>query len=125
MKRGNKRVFGREFQQRKAFLKALLTALIAHGRIRTTVARAKTLKVLADKLVTRAKHNTVASHRLLLRQVGAAAANKLVKEVAPLNANRAGGYTRVVKLARRTSDGSAMALIEFVEQKPVETPKKK
>jgi large subunit ribosomal protein L17 len=114
MKRGNKRVFGREMQQRKAFIKGLLTALISHGRIKTTVARAKTLKTEADKLVTRAKKGTVASHRLLLSSVGPAAAAKLVKEVAPKFADRAGGYTRVVKLGRRQSDGSPIALIEFV-----------
>lgn len=115
MKRGSKRTFGREMQQRKAFLKGLLTALIAHGRIQTTVARAKSLKPIADKLVTRAKRGTIVSRRLLLRQVGSAAATKLFKEIAPKFSARAGGYTRVVKLTRRASDGSQMALIEFVQ----------
>ncbi len=125
MKRGTKRVFGREMQQRKAFLKALLTALITHGRIRTTVARAKTLKTVADKLITTAKKGTIASRRLLLRKVGTVAATKLAKEVAPMFANRAGGYTRVVKLAPRKSDGSAMAIIEFTETPAPEKPEKK
>lgn len=101
-------------QQRKAFLKALLTALVEHGRIRTTEARAKTLKTEADKIVTRAKRGTVASRRLLLRQVGSTAATKLAKDIAPKFADRAGGYTRVIKLGRRMSDGSPMAIIEFV-----------
>ena len=114
MKRGNKRVFGREMQQRKAFVKGLLTALISHGRIRTTVPRAKTLKTEADKLVTRAKKGTVASHRLLLTRVGSAAATKLFKEIAPKFADRHGGYTRVVRLGRRQSDASPMAIVEFV-----------
>lgn len=115
MKRGNKRVFGREMQQRKAFMKGLLTALITHGRIQTTVARAKSLKPAADKLVTQAKRGTIVSRRLLLRSVGTAAATKLFKDIAPKFATRAGGYTRVVKLQRRLSDGSAMAIIEFVQ----------
>ncbi len=115
MKRGNQRVFGREIQQRKAFIKGLLTALITHNRIRTTVARAKTLKVQADKLVTTAKKNTLASRRLLLTHIGSAAATKLVKDSAPKFANRHGGYTRVTKTDRRQSDGSPMAVIEFVE----------
>lgn len=115
MKRGTKRIFGREIQQRKAFLKALLTALISHGRIRTTVARAKTLKTVADKLVTRAKRNTLAGRRLLARSVGTEAATHLVKDIAPKFAGRSGGYTRVIKLERRVSDGSPMALIEFVQ----------
>jgi large subunit ribosomal protein L17 len=115
MKRGNQTIFGREFNQRKAFFKGLLTGLVAHGRIRTTEARAKALKREADKLVTKAKKGTLASRRLLLRQVGTAAAAKLVSDVAPKFAARQGGYTRVVKLGRRNSDGSPMALIEFVQ----------
>jgi large subunit ribosomal protein L17 len=115
MKRGNQKLFGREFNQRKAFFKGLLTGLVEHGRIRTTETRAKALKREADKLVTKAKKGTLASRRLLLRQVGTAAATKLAKDIAPKFAGRAGGYTRVVKLGRRTSDGSPMAIIEFVQ----------
>ncbi len=114
MKRGNKRTFGREMQQRKAFLKGLLTSLVSHGKIRTTTARAKTLKTIADKAVTQAKGGSLASRRLLLRSVGSAAAEKLSKEIAPKFADRAGGYTRVIKLGRRSSDGSPVAIVEFV-----------
>jgi large subunit ribosomal protein L17 len=115
MKRGNQTIFGREFNQRKAFIKALLTALIEHNHIRTTDTRAKALRVEAEKLVTKAKKGTLASRRLLLRQVGVKAADKMFREVAPKFASRAGGYTRVVKLGQRTSDGAPMALIEFVQ----------
>jgi large subunit ribosomal protein L17 len=114
MKRGNKRTFGREFQQRKAFLKGLLTALITNGRIKTTEARAKSVRVAADKLVTRAKRATIASRRLLLRDIGTDASTKLFTEIAPRYTDRAGGYTRVLKLGRRASDGSPTALVEFV-----------
>jgi large subunit ribosomal protein L17 len=114
MKRGSHRVFGREFQQRKAFMKALLTGLIEHGKITTTEARAKSLRITAEKLVTRAKRSTVASRRLLLGSVGAQAAKKLVTDIAPLMSTRAGGYTRITKTTRRLSDGSPMAVIEFV-----------
>jgi large subunit ribosomal protein L17 len=114
MKRGNKRKFGREFNQRKAFLKGLLTALVVHGKITTTLARAKTLKTAADKLVTRAKLGTVAGRRLLLTQVGAVAAKKLVTDIAPKFAARSGGYTRIIKLGARPSDAAPVALIEFV-----------
>lgn len=115
MKRGNKRVFGREMQQRKAFLKGLLTALITHGRIRTTTARAKTLKTEADKLVTKAKKGTLHGRRLLLRSVGTEAAAKMFKDIAPKFSSRPGGYTRVIKLGRRQSDGSPIAIVEFVQ----------
>jgi large subunit ribosomal protein L17 len=114
MKRGNKRTFGREKQQRKAFLKGLLTALVTHGKIRTTTARAKTLKSVADKAVTQAKRGTIASRRLLLRSLGTDAAAKLAKDIAPKFSDRAGGYTRVIKLGRRGSDGSPVAIVEFV-----------
>jgi large subunit ribosomal protein L17 len=114
MKRGNKRVFGRQMQQRKAFLKALLTALVMHNRITTTDARAKTLKTLADKAVTQAKRGTLASRRLLSRSMGPAAAAKLTRDIAPKFTARPGGYTRVVKLGRRSSDGSPVAIVEFV-----------
>ena len=115
MKRGNKRTFGRQFQQRKALLKGLLTSLVAHDRIRTTTAKAKTLRVAADKLVTVAKKGTLASRRLLLRDIGSVAAAKLAKEIAPRYASRHGGYTRVLSLGKRASDGSPMSVIEFVK----------
>lgn len=114
MKRSSQRKFGREFQQRTAFVKALAVALISHGKIRTTEPRAKTLKQVADKLVTTAKKGTLASRRQLVGKVGAAAAAKLVTDIAPKFVGRSGGYTRVLKLGRRPSDGAPMTLIEFV-----------
>ncbi len=115
MKRGNVRKFGRQFQQRHALVKSLLTGLVEHGRIRTTEAKAKTMRVAADKLVTLAKKGTVASRRMMLRHVGAAAAAKLAKDWAPKFATRHGGYTRVLKLGKRASDAAPMALVEFVQ----------
>jgi large subunit ribosomal protein L17 len=102
-------------QQRKAFIKGLLTALIEHGRIKTTGARGKTLKSEADRLITRAKKGTLASRRILLRHVGPKAAAKMAKEIAPKFADRAGGYTRLVRLGRRLSDGSEVCIVEFVQ----------
>lgn len=114
MKRGNQRKFGRELQQRAAFIRSLLTALVTHGKVKTTVARAKTMKVEADKLVTLARRPGQHGRRLLVSRLGATAATKLSGDILPKLAERNGGYTRVVKLPRRTSDGSAMAIIEFV-----------
>lgn len=114
MKRGNKRKFGREFQQRRAFLKGLLTALITNGRIRTTEARAKTIRGEADKLITRAKQGTLASRRLLLTKIGTVAVQKLTADIAPKMTDRSGGYTRITKLGQRTADGASMAIIEFI-----------
>ncbi|HXV26811.1 MAG TPA: 50S ribosomal protein L17 [Candidatus Paceibacterota bacterium] len=114
MRRGNKRKFGRESAQRNAFFKALATGLIEHGRIRTTEARAKSLRPVAEKLVTRAKQGDLAARRILSAKLGPAAVTKLMGDIAPRFADRKGGYTRVVKLGRRTSDGAPMAVIEFV-----------
>lgn len=114
MKRGNQPKFSRTHKQRHAFVKALATGLIEHGRITTTEVRAKWLKRVADKLVTRAKTQTLASRRILARDLGSAAVSKLMADIAPKMSSRQGGYTRVTKLGRRKSDAAPMAVIEFV-----------
>jgi large subunit ribosomal protein L17 len=115
MKRGNKRKFGLKADPRKALMKSLATALIDQGKIKTTRAKAKTLSSFADRLVTKAKKADLASRRLLLSDIGAKAVTKLVKEIAPRFSNRSGGYTRVIRMDRRKSDGAEMALIEFTQ----------
>lgn len=114
MKRGNKRKFGRTTDVRNAFLRALSTALIEHGSITTTKARAKSLRVHIEKLVTTAKPATVAARRLLAKDLGTAAVKKLVDQIAPTMSERAGGYTRIISLGRRLSDGSEEAVIQFI-----------
>ena len=114
MKRGTKRKFGREFVQRKALLRSLATALIERGKIRTTKAKAKTLKQLADKFVSRARTPGLHSHRLLTQQLGTIAVKKLMSDIAPRFTDRSGGYTRIIPMPRRRSDGAEMALVEFV-----------
>lgn len=113
MKRSPHRKFGREPVQRKAMYKALATALIDKERIQTTQAKAKSLSSFADKLVNRAKKGDLASRRLLLTHVGAKATDKLMKEIGPRFKERNGGYTRVIRMGRRISDGSPIALVEF------------
>lgn len=114
MKRGNKRKFGREAIQRKALYKALATALIENKKIKTTEAKAKSLSTFIQKLVTKAKKGDLASRRLLSSDIGVKAVKKLVDEIAPQYKERHGGYVRITRLGRRTSDGSPMALVEFV-----------
>lgn len=109
------RKFGRETNGRRALLRSLAEGLIAHGRIVTTEAKAKELRPFVEKLITRAKENTLANRRLLIRRLGTAArVKRLLAEVGPKYADRAGGYTRIVKLPPRTSDASPQALIELV-----------
>lgn len=113
MRRGKKRKFGRETIQRKALYKSLATALIEHGKIRTTAAKAKSLSDHFDKMVTVAKKQNLASRRLLQSQVGSKAVKKLFTEIAPGFADKKGGYTRIVRLGQRKSDGAEMAIIEL------------
>ncbi|SRR6266542_3866240 len=115
MRRGNKRKFGRERNQRTALAKSLATALIDHGRITTTRAKAKTLSSYTDKLITQAKKQNLASRRLLAQRLGPKAVKKLVDEIAPRFKERKGGYTRVIRLEQRQSDGAPMAIIEFTQ----------
>jgi len=112
LKKGRK--FHRESAQRKALMKALLTGLIANGKIKTTEAKAKELRPRIEKLVTRAKVKSVSNIRLVRRTLSEDVTNKLFDEISPKYAKRSGGYTRITKIAHRRSDGSKMAQIEFI-----------
>lgn len=110
------RKFGREKNQRHAFIRGLLVNLIRHGRIETTEARAKAIRPFIEKLITLAKEDTLAHRRLvasrLINQADETA--KLFTEIAPKYKTVAGGYTRIIKLPTRISDGAEKAIIEFV-----------
>ena len=117
MRHHNKnRKFGREKDQRKALLRALALSLIKHGKITTTEARAKELRPFVEKLVTKGKSESLASQRLIISRIGnnKRESKKLITEVAPRYKDRKGGYTRIIKLPRRSGDASKMAVIEFV-----------
>ncbi len=115
MRHGNvNRKFGRERSQRKALLKSLAHNLILKGKIKTTEAKAKEVRPFVEKLVTLGKKETQASKRLLEARVGKMATKKIVDSLASTYKTREGGYTRITKLVRRSSDGSKMAVIEFV-----------
>lgn len=107
------RKFGRERNQRKAFLKGLVRAFILSGKIETTVPRAKETQRLAERLVTSAKKGTVASKRTIISAADPEVMRKLF-ELAPAYAARAGGYTRITKIRARSHDRATMALLEFV-----------
>ncbi|MDO8591274.1 MAG: 50S ribosomal protein L17 [bacterium] len=108
------RKFGRERGQRHALLKSLALSLVIHKKITTTEAKAKELRPFVEKLVTRAKIKTLASQRLLAARLGTSGVKELVNTLGPKYEKRKGGYTRIFKLPRRLSDGSTMAVIEFV-----------
>jgi large subunit ribosomal protein L17 len=115
MRRGNHRKFGRETTQRNALYKGLATALIDHGRIETTQAKAKSLVKHMDRLVTLAKRQNLNARRELAKQLGAKAVKKMMDEIAKAQAERPGGYTRVVRLGQRKSDGAEMAIVELTK----------
>lgn len=115
MRRGNKRKFGRETIQRKALYKSLTTALIDHGKIKTTSAKAKSLSSFADKLVTTAKKANIASRRELAKTFHPKTVKKLMDEIGPRFSDKKGGYTRTIRLGQRKSDGAEMSIIEFTE----------
>lgn len=92
----------------------MLGELIMRERLLTTEAKAKSLRPAAEKLITVAKRNTLHARRLLSQRLAAETARKLVNVIAPRMHDRRGGYTRVIRLTRRPSDASRMAIIEFM-----------
>lgn len=112
-KRGRK--FNRESGQRNALLKSLATALILKEKIQTTEAKAKEVSSYVEKFVTTAKKGDLNSKRRLLQFLAPKVVKKLIAEIMPRYADRKGGYTRIIKLGQRFSDGSKMALIEFLK----------
>lgn len=107
---------GRTAEHRKALLSNQVCSLIEHSRIKTTLAKAKAVRPLADKMVTLGKRNSLHARRTafaVLRQKDAV--KKLFDEVAPRAANRNGGYTRIIKLGQRRSDAAPVAFLEWVD----------
>ena len=113
------RVSGRKLSrykdQRKALMRGLVSELIKHEKITTTLAKAKETRVVAEKLITHGKKGTLHHRRLALAQVpNKRVVEKVFDDVAPRYAERAGGYTRIVKLGPRQGDAAQMAVIELV-----------
>jgi large subunit ribosomal protein L17 len=123
---------GRTAEHRKALLANQVCSLIRHQRIKTTLAKAKAVRPLAERMVTLGKNGSIHARRTALatlRQKNAV--KKLFDDIAPRSAERNGGYTRIVKLGQRKSDSASMAFIEWVdmtevvEEKPAEEKKAK
>ena len=97
-------------------MKGLVLSLITRGKIETTGAKAKELRPVIEKIVTKAKKADLATRKLLISRLynNKKVVKQLFEEIAPKYAERKGGYTRITKLPRRTSDGSPLSLIEFI-----------
>jgi len=114
-KRKKGRKLSRKRNQRKALLKILASALILKEKIKTTEAKAKEISRFTEKQISRAKIGNLASRRLLSNFFSPQIVKKLVDEVGPRYKERPGGYTRIIKLGPRKSDGARMAIIELVK----------
>jgi large subunit ribosomal protein L17 len=109
------RKLGRTHSHRKALLRNLVTSLLRHGRITTTVPKAKELRSVTDRMVTYAKKGTLHHRRLAARYINdAGVIATLFGEYATRFATRPGGYTRIMKLGARKGDAAEMAVIELM-----------
>jgi len=112
-KKGRK--LSRKRNQRKALFKSLARELFLKEKIEMTLAKAKELLPFVEKRITRAKIGDLSSRRLLAKEFSPDIVRKLVNEIAPRYKERKGGYTRIIKLGPRKSDGAKMAIIELVK----------
>ncbi len=111
------RRFDRPSDHRIAMFKTLVSDLLRHERMKTTEAKAKEIRPLAEKMITLGKDNTVHARREAMKFINDKdVVKKLFDEIAPRFATRPGGYTRIIKLGQRVGDGASMAQIEFVER---------
>jgi large subunit ribosomal protein L17 len=111
------RKLGRTTAHRKALFRNQLSALIEHEQVKTTLAKAKELRRLAERVVTQGKLDSVHARRRVRRWLpDRRQVSKLFEEIGPRFAERPGGYLRIVKLGPRKGDGAEMALLEFVEK---------
>ena len=110
---------GRDSAHRKALYSNLASALIEHGRIQTTVAKAKAVKPFAEKMITLGKRGDLHARRQALAALRSNdVVHHLFAEVAPRFAERPGGYTRIVRLGQRPGDAAEMVYLEFVDHEP-------
>ena len=114
------RRLGRKPAHRRSLYRNMTTALFKYERIRTSLAKAKEIRRVAEKMITRARNDTVHNRRMIARDLlekGVLA--KLFTEIAPRFRERPGGYTRILKLGPRYGDATEMVILELVERKKV------
>ena len=117
---------GRKASHRKALHRNMVTSLIKYERIETTQAKAKEIRRTAEKLVTRAKVDSVHNRRIVAKTVYEKdMVNKLFTEVGPRFTERPGGYTRILKLGKRSGDAAYMVILEFLSDENKNIEKKK
>ncbi len=116
----------RNTAQRRALLRNLVTSFLEKERVRTTLAKAKATRPLAEKMITLAKRDSLHTRRLALRFIyKKPVVKKLFDEIGPRFSERPGGYTRIVKIGPRAGDGAEMAILELVGSEFKKKEKKK
>lgn len=117
-KKGKK--FSRPKDARKALIRILVKQLIQHGRILTTVSKAKVMREFVEPMVTRAKSGTVHDRRMVAREVNEPGLiKKLFDDIGPAFKERKGGYTRIIKYSFRKGDNAPTAYIEFLDREKI------
>jgi large subunit ribosomal protein L17 len=115
--RNSGKQFGRNSAQRSALFRSLVISLVEHGRIKTTLEKAKQLRSIAEKFITQSRVDSVARRRLIYSRLRSkAAVTKLFNEIGPMYKTRPGGYLRVLKCGFRAGDNAPLALIELVKE---------
>ena len=110
------RKLGRPTAHRNAMLRGMVTLLLENGQVETTLTRAKEVRSVAEKMITLGKKNTLASRRAALAYITKEdVVTKVFTELAPLYANRNGGYTQIFKLGARRGDGAEMAVVKLID----------
>ena len=121
------RKLGRDTNARRALLGNLASSLLEKGQLTTTVAKAKFAQSFVDKLITKTKKNSIAARRNVAQKITSTAFKKLIAEVGPGFSDRAGGYTKIIRVKSRRGDDAPMARIEllkFEKPKPVSSSSK-
>ncbi|MFH1967820.1 MAG: 50S ribosomal protein L17 [bacterium] len=114
-KRNKGRKLSRKIGPRKQLFKSLANNFFLHEKIKTTEAKAKELRPIVEKMITRAKNDTVSNRRILAQNLIPKITKKVFDELSPRYKEKNGGYTRIVKLGPRGSDGANMVIIELVK----------
>jgi large subunit ribosomal protein L17 len=117
---------GRQFEHRNAMLANMVCSLIKHKRIQTTLAKAKAVRSVAEKMVTLGKKGSIHDRRLAASRLHQEEAVRILfNEIAPTQKERSGGYTRIIRLNQRQGDAAELAILEWVDVPAgeIETPK--
>ncbi len=110
------RKLGRPTAHRNAMLRGMVTLLLENGQVETTLTRAKEVRSMAEKMITLGKKNTLASRRAAMAYITKEdVVTKVFGELAPMYAERNGGYTQIFKLGPRRGDGAEMAIVRLID----------